>query len=257
MGEIRKTRPKPELIILNNRQVCSTGHWNTDLAIEYIMEHGVDAWIPVKDLAHLMHHQVTKATKKNVRRNLSKTFKGILNRYERFMITKTGDQGRAVEYVKIWDGSDTGEEWTALDAKITWMEKRQELSRVECEQARRLLHAIHAKAASTAQPESVSSSPLLGFVREPRRVMMSELPRAEFDQFWELCSCYKRAWWKDRSLPFTADWRSTEDRNVSAEAVIMLGRFDVWTKLQPPPEGTTWPDRKKFLEDLAYGKKES
>jgi len=136
--QLRKERPKPELMTVGNRQISSNGHWNNTLMADYIMLHGQSRWIPMGALGKVAWGQNTPTTKQRARKNLSRLWAYILLNHGRLMVTAYAPPYNSAQAVKMYDATSQ-QERQALQHKLSKMFNRQELSAERYELALALL----------------------------------------------------------------------------------------------------------------------
>lgn len=130
-------RTKPTLVTIGNKQVISSGRWNDDLMVQYVLENARSKWLTVGDLARTAYGQNTPKSKERVRRCLSRLFHALRDRQEFLAIEYDSPRNRAIS-VKVADLT------SALDVqnvirKLERMRKRRELTSGQYEQAILLL----------------------------------------------------------------------------------------------------------------------
>jgi hypothetical protein len=137
----RKERAKPELVQVGNRYIISSGRWNDERIIEYVMTHGQDKWIPIGDLARVAWGQNIPTNRRRVRAYLGRLWKLLMLKEGRLLSVEyaVGNHHPA-QAVKIYDPKNNAE-CATLQAKIDKLLRSKELS-----------EDLHAKAIALLSP---------------------------------------------------------------------------------------------------------
>ena len=134
--ELKKTRVKPVLVVVNNREVTSHGLFNPGLMADYVDHHGRGKWLKVGELARTAYGQNTERSRIGTRRALPRLFWVLFQRSD-LLIYEYGEHGR-IEAVKICD-ANLEQDRQCADAKLTRMKQRKEMSTEQYDKALTML----------------------------------------------------------------------------------------------------------------------
>jgi|SRR5215467_13337518 len=132
MGKaVTRQRVKPELIKVGNREIASHGRWNDDLMCSYVLLHGRQRWIEVRELARTAYGLGSPKNQDAVRRYLYKLFNRLLAHNEILVVEYSGRRSAAV---KVFDPHSDIDRQT-FRQKLERMRARNSLSSAQYEQA--------------------------------------------------------------------------------------------------------------------------
>jgi hypothetical protein len=124
-SELKRARPQPVLVVVNNRQIASHGLFNPGLMADFVGNYGRSKWLKVGELARTAYGQNTERSRSCARRALPRLFWVLFQRRD-LLIYEYGEHGR-VEAVKICNVG-LEHDCQCAEAKLTRMKQRKEMS---------------------------------------------------------------------------------------------------------------------------------
>jgi hypothetical protein len=145
---LRKERVQPTLVVIDGkRQMISTGHWNDQIILQYVLEHGRAKWIPIRDLAKTAFGNGSPRNQTRARQCISKLHKSMIAVGELLVVSTEGSHHRA-SAVKVCDYNSPLEVQTAQE-RLRALHQRRVLTNDQFERAL-MIFQTHIKPAETS-----------------------------------------------------------------------------------------------------------
>jgi len=141
MRKVTRTKPTPTIVEdERGKKSISTKKWNTQLVVQYVIEDG--GWKTVAELANFVGWVAYLYNLRRVRARITLMVKMALAMGKFLVVEKDLKiKNHPVGRVKVWDGRN-GDERTLVCAYIEKLEKRNDLTSEQYEQALDLLTAV-------------------------------------------------------------------------------------------------------------------
>ena len=138
---IRKEKVKPTFVTVGTKQIISSGRWNDELMVDYVLTCGEVRWIPVGELARVAWGQNNIANKRRVRYYLSRLWKLIMVKKGRLLsVEYAADGHHPALAIKLYDPANETER-LSLQMKIDKLQKSKELTEAMHDRALEILAA--------------------------------------------------------------------------------------------------------------------